>query len=50
MYYEPQYSFARMLLVKVLLVISILDDTYDAYGTFEELELLTEAFERYIFY
>ncbi|KMT06584.1 hypothetical protein BVRB_7g157540 [Beta vulgaris subsp. vulgaris] len=47
MYYEPQYSFARMLLVKVLLVISILDDTYDAYGTFEELELLTEAFERW---
>uniref|UniRef100_A0A803MHT1 Uncharacterized protein n=2 Tax=Chenopodium quinoa TaxID=63459 RepID=A0A803MHT1_CHEQI len=47
MYYEPQHSHARMLLVKVLLVISILDDTYDAYGTFEELELLTEAFERW---
>ncbi|KNA11925.1 hypothetical protein SOVF_130630 [Spinacia oleracea] len=47
MYYEPQYSFARLLLSKVLLVISILDDSYDAYGTFEELELLTQAFERW---
>jgi len=48
MYYEPRYSYARMLLVKVLLVISILDDTYDAYATFDESELLTAAFERYI--
>ena len=27
---------------------SITDDIYDAYGTFEELELLTEAIERLI--
>ncbi|KAL2924930.1 (-)-germacrene D synthase [Bienertia sinuspersici] len=47
MYYEPQYSLARMLLVKVLKAISLLDDTYDAYGTFEELKLLTQAFERW---
>ncbi|XP_074304776.1 valerianol synthase TPS8-like isoform X2 [Silene latifolia] len=47
MYFEPQYSEARMLLVRVLLVISILDDTYDAFATFEEIQLLTEAFQRW---
>uniref|UniRef100_A0A803L3B0 Uncharacterized protein n=1 Tax=Chenopodium quinoa TaxID=63459 RepID=A0A803L3B0_CHEQI len=36
-----------MLFTKFFRVTSILDDTYDAYGTFEELELLTEAFERW---
>ncbi|KAL9244724.1 hypothetical protein vseg_018466 [Gypsophila vaccaria] len=47
MYFEPQYSFARVLLCKIFLVLSVLDDTYDAYGTFEELQLLTQAFERW---
>ncbi|KAH9602228.1 hypothetical protein KSS87_000068 [Heliosperma pusillum] len=47
MYFEPQYSEARMLLIRVLLVISILDDTYDAFATFEEIQLLTRAFERW---
>ncbi|XP_074283896.1 valerianol synthase TPS8-like [Silene latifolia] len=46
MYFEPQYSAARKLLVRVLLAISILDDTYDAYATFEEIQQLTQAFER----
>ncbi|KAK9705669.1 hypothetical protein RND81_07G074900 [Saponaria officinalis] len=46
MYYEPQYSFARVIVAKLILVIPILDDTYDAYGTFEELQLLTDAFDR----
>ncbi|GAB4827228.1 hypothetical protein Ancab_034115, partial [Ancistrocladus abbreviatus] len=47
MYFEPHYSLARMFLAKVLLVISILDDTYDAYATFVELQALTNAFERW---
>ncbi|XP_074281379.1 valerianol synthase TPS8-like [Silene latifolia] len=47
MYFEPQYSEARMLLIRVLLVISILDDTYDAYATFDEIQQLTQAFERW---
>ena len=28
--------------------LTVADDIYDAYGTFEELELLTEAIERLI--
>ncbi|KAJ8420327.1 hypothetical protein Cgig2_006672 [Carnegiea gigantea] len=46
-YFEPEYSLGRISLAKVVLVITVLDDTYDAYGTLEELQLLTTAFERW---
>nr|DAD38062.1 TPA_asm: hypothetical protein HUJ06_008703 [Nelumbo nucifera] len=46
-YPEPQYSFGRTILTKVTAMTSILDDTYDAYGTFEELQLFTDAIERW---
>ncbi|KAL5804321.1 hypothetical protein ACOSQ3_031121 [Xanthoceras sorbifolium] len=46
-YFEPQYSFARRILTKVTAMASILDDTYDAYGTYEELKLFTDAIQRW---
>ncbi|RDY12565.1 putative terpene synthase 2, partial [Mucuna pruriens] len=46
-YFEPQYSEARKIMTKVFALMSIIDDTYDAHGTIEELELLTEAIERW---
>ncbi|XP_042952056.1 (-)-germacrene D synthase-like isoform X2 [Carya illinoinensis] len=46
-YFEPQYSVARMILLKVISMISVIDDTYDAFGSYEELELFTEAIERW---
>ncbi|XP_029129584.1 probable terpene synthase 2 [Cajanus cajan] len=46
-YFEPQYSQARKILSKVFGITLIIDDTYDAYGTIDELELLTEAIERW---
>ncbi|XP_027355363.1 probable terpene synthase 2 [Abrus precatorius] len=46
-YFEPEYSQARKIIMKVIAVLSIIDDTYDAYGTVDELELLTEAIERW---
>ena len=46
-YFEPQYSFARRLVTKVLSLISIIDDIYDVYGKIEELELFTSAIERF---
>ncbi|KAG2708368.1 hypothetical protein I3760_05G189100 [Carya illinoinensis] len=46
-YFEPQYSHGRMMLGKVASVVSIMDDTYDAYGTFEELKLFTDAIIRW---
>ncbi|XP_062076429.1 germacrene-A synthase-like [Humulus lupulus] len=45
--YEPQYPLARNILTKILALCSIADDIYDEYGTFEELELLSEAIERW---
>ncbi|PHT45424.1 (-)-germacrene D synthase [Capsicum baccatum] len=46
-YFEPQYSRARKMLTKVICLSSIFDDTYDAYATFDELVLFTEAVERW---
>ena len=46
-YFEPQYVQSRRFLTKVIAMISILDDIYDAYGTIEELNLFTEAIERF---
>nr|QJB23281.1 sesquiterpene synthase 1 [Atractylodes lancea] len=46
-YFEPQYSLSRMFLARVLSIETLLDDTYDAYGTLEELEIFTEAIQRW---
>ncbi|XP_017409571.1 probable terpene synthase 2 [Vigna angularis] len=45
--YEAEYSIARRIGSKLIGCISLLDDTYDAYGTIEELELLTQAIQRW---
>ncbi|KAF8691369.1 hypothetical protein HU200_040500 [Digitaria exilis] len=42
-YFEPSYSRGRIILAKVLAIVSILDDTYDVYGTLEECELFTKC-------
>ncbi|XP_024964824.1 beta-caryophyllene synthase-like [Cynara cardunculus var. scolymus] len=47
LYFEPQYSSSRVFLTKMLAIITIIDDTYDAYGIYEELKLFTEAIERW---
>ncbi|KAK8997393.1 hypothetical protein V6N11_020872 [Hibiscus sabdariffa] len=46
-YFEPKYSFAREILTKVIAMTSVMDDTYDSYGIFEELQLLTNAIQRW---
>nr|XP_024928165.2 (-)-germacrene D synthase-like isoform X1 [Ziziphus jujuba var. spinosa] len=47
MFFEPQYSLARVLVTKLLAVVSIIDDTFDAHGTYEEIKLFTEAIMRW---
>ncbi|CAN1811364.1 (-)-germacrene D synthase [Linum perenne] len=44
--WEPKYSMARHILTKSLTIGTVLDDTYDVYGSFEELELLTSTIIR----
>lgn len=46
MYFEPQYSFAREIMTKAIVMASTMDDIYDVHGTYEELELFTNAIER----
>ncbi|KAI4374743.1 hypothetical protein MLD38_012703 [Melastoma candidum] len=46
-YYEPEFSFARRFVAKIVAVINLMDDMFDAYGTLEELELFTQALERW---
>ncbi|MCE3049704.1 hypothetical protein HAX54_045556 [Datura stramonium] len=45
-YFEPQYSVARKIVTKFVFC-SIMDDTYDTYGTLDELTLLQSAIERW---
>ncbi|KAM3216240.1 hypothetical protein P3L10_025681 [Capsicum annuum] len=45
-YFEPQYNVARKLLTKIVYFLTIIDDTYDIYGTLDELTHLTRAIER----
>ncbi|KAK9155406.1 hypothetical protein Sjap_002886 [Stephania japonica] len=46
-YFEPSYSLARMFMTKVIALTSTIDDIYDVYGTIEELELFTNAIEKW---
>ncbi|XP_043702739.1 terpene synthase 10-like [Telopea speciosissima] len=44
---DPQFSKFRIDQAKVNLLITTVDDVYDVYGTLEELELFTDAVERW---
>ncbi|WCJ33161.1 Alpha-copaene synthase [Euphorbia peplus] len=46
-YFEPQYYLARKMLTKVIALATILDDTYDNFATTDELQLLTDAIQRW---
>lgn len=45
--FEPRYSKERINLAKVVMLLTLVDDTYDAYGTIEELEPFTDALIRW---
>ncbi|MED6155916.1 hypothetical protein PIB30_009979 [Stylosanthes scabra] len=44
---EPKYSIQRTILAKLIICIALLDDTYDNYGTIQELDLFTQAIQRW---
>ncbi|XP_021754889.1 probable sesquiterpene synthase [Chenopodium quinoa] len=46
-FYEPQYAIGREIFTKLYKMTSVMDDTYDAYGFFEELKMYTEAVQRW---
>lgn len=45
--YEPNFSTGRIFLSKIICLETLVDDTFDAYGTFEELKIFTEAVARF---
>lgn len=48
---EPKYGSLRNWLTKTISLIIVIDDVYDASGgTFEELEIFTNAVNRFVFY
>nr|XP_004298298.2 PREDICTED: (-)-germacrene D synthase-like [Fragaria vesca subsp. vesca] len=44
---EPEYYFARIVVCKYVALTTVLDDVYDNFSTYEELERFTEAIERW---
>ncbi|EMS61460.1 (+)-delta-cadinene synthase isozyme XC14 [Triticum urartu] len=46
-YYEQNYAPARIILAKLVLLASLLDDTYDTYATLEDSQKLNVAIQRW---
>ncbi|KAI3461124.1 hypothetical protein Pfo_017787 [Paulownia fortunei] len=45
--FEPCFRYCRIMSVKFAVLITIIDDIYDVYGTLDELELFTDVVERW---
>ncbi|GFP86807.1 (r)-limonene synthase [Phtheirospermum japonicum] len=44
--FEPRYGYARIMATKVNALVTTIDDMFDVYGTFEELQLFNDAIQR----
>nr|GEX06925.1 amorpha-4,11-diene synthase [Tanacetum cinerariifolium] len=44
---DPEYSRSRIFLTKLVVMLTCIDDTYDAYGTYEELKIFNDAIQRW---
>ena len=47
--FEPQFGYCRRMSAMVNCLLTSIDDVYDVYGTLDELELFTDAVERFTF-
>ncbi|KAM7525537.1 hypothetical protein LguiA_015439 [Lonicera macranthoides] len=45
--FEPQFGYNRMIVTKFTVMVTIIDDLYDVYGTLDELQLFTNAIDRW---
>ncbi|KAK8352302.1 hypothetical protein V6Z12_A05G085900 [Gossypium hirsutum] len=45
--FEPRYAAGRNILVKQTCLIGFIDDAYEAYGLYEELQCFTDAIQRF---
>lgn len=44
--FQPEYGYSRMMATKVNVLITIIDDIFDVYGTWEELQLFNSVIQR----
>ncbi|KAJ0232440.1 Terpene synthase [Hirschfeldia incana] len=44
---EPQFGYVRRIMAKLYTLLTTIDDIYDIYGTLDELQLFTAAFENW---
>lgn len=45
-YFEPRYSRARIVGTKISMIMTVVDDAYDAYGTLPEVTSFTDDLQR----
>ncbi|XP_042959907.1 myrcene synthase, chloroplastic-like [Carya illinoinensis] len=45
--FEPQFGYERRMTARLGILVTVIDDVYDIYGTLKELELFTDAIERW---
>ena len=48
MYYEEEHARARMILARLIMLASLLDDTFDDRATMDECRELNKAIERFL--
>jgi hypothetical protein len=46
--FQTQFGYCRRMSTKINVLITTIDDVYDVYGTLDELELFTDAVERFV--
>lgn len=44
--FQPQYGYPRIMTTKLFILITVIDDVFDVYGTLEETELFKKAILR----
>ncbi|XP_010488444.1 PREDICTED: terpenoid synthase 25-like [Camelina sativa] len=47
LFFEPRYSLGRMITAKLTMIMTVIDDTYDAYATLPEAISLTDALQKW---
>uniref|UniRef100_A0A1J3IJI0 Terpenoid synthase 25 n=1 Tax=Noccaea caerulescens TaxID=107243 RepID=A0A1J3IJI0_NOCCA len=46
-FFEPRYSLGRMITTKLTMILTVVDDTYDAYATLPEATSFTDSLQRW---
>ncbi|CAN0923095.1 Alpha-copaene synthase [Linum grandiflorum] len=44
-FFEPKYELGRIIGTKIWLIMTILDDTFDTFATYEDVQILAEAID-----